>query len=330
MAATNFSSLRSQRKNALDKLNQEIQKESQTQKGDERFWKLTVDPKTKIGYAELRFLPEPKGEDVPWVRLWSHGFKINGSWYIENCPTTLGQRSCPVCKENNKLWNSGIDADKEIARDRKRKLNFISNVLVVRDDAHTENNGKVFLFRYGAKIHDKIQELINPQYPDQSPLNPFDLWAGATFKLKSGLVKGYQNYDKSEFADPEAAPYGDRSDAAYEELWGKEYSLSAFVAEDQFKSFEELDKRFKKVLYGDDAPKSAVEAIKNEEGASVAAAVSAAASVEAVDVSEAKAAARKPRATAKKETAEVKAAEAGPQPPETPDDIKAFFAGVTD
>lgn len=260
--ASNFSSLRSNRKTLLNKLAEQAKNESQKPGADERFWKLTVDAKTKIGFARLRFLPPPKNEELPWVRVWSHAFKgPQGQWYIENCPTTLGNRPCPVCKANNKLWNGdGGDADKSIARLRKRKLQFISNVLVLEDKAHPENEGKVFLFKYGAKIHDKLKEQIEPEFPDSVPMNPFDLWEGADFKLKSRDVEGYQNYDKSDFADASEVYPGD--DDKKEALWSSEHSLTAFVAEAQFKSYEDLEKRLNEVLNGDGKPRTAEEAIK--------------------------------------------------------------------
>jgi len=315
--ASNFSSLRNARKNSLETLNKQIKDESSKVAQDERFWKLTVDPKTKVGYARIRFLMPPKGEDLSWVRLFTHGFQLNG-WFIENCPTTFGQQACPVCKDNNRLWNSGVESDKAIARDRKRKQVFISNILVLEDPAHPENNGKNFLFKYGPKIHEKIQELINPQFPDQKAMNPFDFWEGADFKLKSALVKGYQNYDKSEFSDAAPLAYGKGKDADYEELWEKEYSLNAFVAPDQFKTYEELEKRFLKVLHGNDAPKTAEEAMKSgTEGTSTDAAAA------AREVAKSEKASPAP-----KRQAPVTVVEDEEPSGDDADDIKNFFAGV--
>lgn len=295
MASTNFSSLRASRQAALAKLNDELKKDNTKQGADERFWKLTVDPKTKVGYARLRFLPAPVGEDVPWQRIFSHAFKLNGGWFIENCPTTLGQRPCPVCKDNSKLWNGdGADKDgsQDVARERKRKLQFISNVLVIEDPAHPENNGKVFLFKYGKKIQEKIQELVNPSFPDKKPSNPFDMWneddaGGSDFKLKAQQKDGYQNYDKSEFTDPKELFPGD--DKAKEKVWGEEYPLLAFIAEDQFKSYEDIEKRFNKVLTGerDGAPRTAADAVKNEQPTPEDAA-SLAADIDARETSDAK------------------------------------------
>jgi hypothetical protein len=261
MASSNFSSLRNNRKTFLNKLAEETKKESsKASYEDARFWKLSVDPKTKIGYAVLRFLPAPKNEELPWVRRFSHGFKgPQGQWFIENCPTTRGGASCPVCKSNNKLWNSGVEDDKAIARDRKRKLRFISNVLVIDDPKHPENNGKVFLFEYGAKIYDKIKDLIEPQFPDQEPANPFDFWEGADFKLKSREYEGFQNYDKSEFASPAELANGD--DDKKEEIWALQHSLEQFVAEKEFKPYEELEKKLTEVLTGEGKPRSAQDAI---------------------------------------------------------------------
>jgi hypothetical protein len=265
--ATNFTSLRNSRKDLISKLAEEVKKTNSPQKGstDDRFWKLTVDAKTGIGFARLRFLPAPKNEDIPYVRLFSHGFQgPAGSWFIENCPTTLDNRPCPVCKENNKLWNSGIESDKTIARERKRKLTYISNVLILEDPAHPENNGKVFLFKYGKKISDKIGELLEPQFPDQKPANPFDFWEGCDFKLKAQKVGGYQNYDKSEFVDPSELFAGD--DASKEATWEKQYSLLEFTAPDQFKNFDDLAKRFSRALSGDadDRPETADQIIQRQ------------------------------------------------------------------
>lgn len=318
--SSNFTSLRSARQNALDKLNQEIKKESQKAGGgnDERFWKLTVDPKTKIGYAVIRFLPSPKNEDVPWVRIWSHSFQRNGVWYFENCPTTL-TRECPCCKENNRLWNSGVEADKDVARERKRKLNFISNILVVTDPAHPENNGKVFIYKYGKKIHTKVAELINPQFPDQAPTDPFDMWAGANFKLKAAQVAGYQNYDRSEFDAPAAIP---GNDEALEKLWESEYSLQAFVAPSEFKAYDVLEKRLQKVLTGSGGPATAEDAIK-QDNASVDTAQAVA---QSLDDDEEKPKARAGRKSATKPVAPVVPPD--DDAPESEEDIRSFFSKV--
>jgi hypothetical protein len=322
MPNTNFSSLRAARQSALDKLNAEIKKETQKQGAiDERYWKLTVDPKTKIGYAQLRFLPAAKGEDITWARIYSHGFKLSSAWYIENCPTTLA-RNCPVCKENNKLWNSGIDSDRNVARDRKRKLSFISNVLVLNDSAHPENNGKVFLFRYGAKIHEKILEMINPKFPDQKPNDPFDFWTGNDFKLKSQHKDGFQNYDKSEFSDAGPVEYGEGSDEAFEELWGKQYLLTPLTHEEQFKSFEDLEKRLHKVLTGEDRG-TAEDAIKNEN-------VTPDEIDEVIAATEAQAREPQPPVSKRRKSVGMPVAAAvGPVPiPESEESITEYFAGV--
>ena len=317
--SSNFSSLRSSRKTLLNKLAEEVKKE-QAKGGaaDERFWKLTVDAKTKIGYAKLRFLPAPKDEEIPWARLFSHAFTgPGGSWFIENCLTTLA-RPCPVCKDNTRLWNSGVDAEKDVARKRKRKLQFISNVLVIDDPSHPENNGKVFLFKYGAKIHAKIMELIEPEFPDQTPANPFDLWEGCDFKLKSQAVAGYQNYDKSSFDNPAELFPGD--DDKKEEVWAAEKSLAPFLAEKEFKNYDELADRFAKVMSGDtDAPRTAADAVKNSQPTLDEAHEAAA---EVAKVERKLPPKSKPVAKAKVET-----------PAEDADDdadIKAFFADMKD
>ena len=211
---------------------------------DDRLWKPEVD-KAGNGYAVIRFLPAPEGEDLPWAQVWSHAFQGPGGWYIENSLTTLGKKD-PVSDLNRELWNSGIDADKETARKQKRKLNYYSNIYVVKDSAHPENEGRVFLYRYGKKIFDKIMEAMQPAFEDEEPVNPFDLWKGADFKLKITNVAGYWNYDKSEFDRPSVL--GGLKDDKLESIYNQEYSLAAFTADDQFKTYEELKDRLNSVL----------------------------------------------------------------------------------
>ena len=211
---------------------------------DERLWKPEVD-KAGNGYAVIRFLPAPEGEDLPWAQVWSHAFQGPGGWYIENSLTTLGKKD-PVSDLNRELWNSGIDADKETARKQKRKLNYYSNIYVVKDSANPQNEGKVFLYRYGKKIFDKIMEAMQPAFEDEQPVNPFDLWKGADFKLKITKVAGYWNYDKSEF--DRTSTLGGFDDDDLENIWKKEYSLTAYTADDQFKTYEELKSRLDSVL----------------------------------------------------------------------------------
>ena len=241
-----FSALKRQRTSSLERLTKEINKlanKETASKEDDRFWQPEVD-KAGNGYAVIRFLPAPQNEELPWVRIWNHGFQGPGGWYIENSLTTLNQAD-PVSEMNSKLWNSGNDKDKDIARQRKRRLTYIANIYVVKDPAHPENEGKVFLYKFGKKIFDKINEKMNPQFDDEKPVNPFDLWAGANFKVKIRKVEGYRNYDKSEFED--SAPLSDDDDNM-EALWKTEYSLAELVAPDKFKSYEELKKRLDKVL----------------------------------------------------------------------------------
>jgi hypothetical protein len=214
---------------------------------DTRFWQPEVD-KAGNGMAVIRFLPAPAadGDDaLPWVRVFSHGFQGPGGWLIDNCLTTVGEK-CPVCEHNSVLWNSGIEANKEIVRKQKRKLNYIANVLVVSDPKHPENEGQVKLFKFGKKIFDKITEAMNPDFEDETPVNPFDLWEGANFKLKIRNVEGYRNYDKSEFDKQEALFDGD--DEKLEKLWKSEYSLKDFTDKKHFKSFDQLKGRLDKVL----------------------------------------------------------------------------------
>ena len=211
--------------------------------GDDRLWKLDVD-KSGNGYAVIRFLPAPNGEDLPFVKLYSHAFQGPGGWYIENSLTTLGQKD-PVSEYNTTLWNNGTDAGKETARKQKRKLTYISNIYVVKDPANPENEGKVFLYKFGKKIFDKLTAAMQPEFEDEEAIDPFDFWQGANFKLKAKNVAGYRNYDSSEFAAQ--SPILDDDDAM-EALWKKQFSLEEFVAADQFKSYEDLKKRLGYVL----------------------------------------------------------------------------------
>ena len=210
---------------------------------DDRLWKPEVD-KSGNGYAVLRFLPAPDGEDLPWVKLYSHAFQGPGGWYIENSLTTLGGKD-PVTEHNRELWNSGNESDKDVVRKQKRKLSFYANIYVVKDPTNPDNEGKVFLYKFGKKIFDKVMDVMQPEFEDEEPINPFDFWQGANFKLKIVKKDGYWNYDKSEFA--EVSPLLEDEDAL-EALWNKEYSLAAVVAPDQFKSYDDLSKRLKYVL----------------------------------------------------------------------------------
>ena len=228
------------------KLVSQVEKMNKGSNGvDDRLWKPEVD-KAGNGYAVIRFLPAPDGEDLPWAKLYTHAFQASGGWYIENSLTTLGQKD-PVSEHNSQLWNSGVDSDKEIARKQKRKLSYYSNVYVVKDPSNPANEGKVFLFRYGKKIFDKITAAMQPEFEDEQAINPFDFWAGANFKIKIKKVAGYWNYDSSEFAAP--APLLDDDDAM-EAVWKQEYSLAELVAPDQFKSYEDLKLRLESTLKG--------------------------------------------------------------------------------
>ena len=236
--------------NSLDKLLGAVQAENSPQEKksyvDDRIWKPVMD-KTGNGFAIIRFLPAPKGEELPWAKLWNHAFQgPTGQWYIENSLTTIGQND-PVSEHNSALWNSGVESDKEIARKQKRKLQYYSNIYVVKDSANSENEGKVFLYRFGKKIFDKIMETMQPAFEDETPINPLDFWEGADFKLKLRKVDGYWNYDKSEFETPSALA---NKDDELEEIWGKEYSLKEFTDNSNFKSYDELKKRLDVVLSG--------------------------------------------------------------------------------
>jgi len=259
---SNFANLKKSSSN-LDKLTKAIEAlNNSSPSGDksDKFWRPEVD-KSGNGMATIRFLPASSvdGEDgLPWVKIFGHGFQGPGGWLIDNCLTTKNQQ-CPVCEHNNKLWNSGVEANKEIVRKQKRKLNYIANVYIVSDPKHPENEGKVFLFKFGKKIFDKLNEAMNPQFEDESPINPFDMWKGANFKLKIRKVEGYQNYDKSEFESPSALS---TDDDELEKIWKSEYSLAELVADKEFKSYDDLKSRLDKVLGASDTPKTTVEQFK--------------------------------------------------------------------
>lgn len=249
----------------LDKLAKALESLINTDTKDSRdnYWKCSLD-KSSNGLATIRFLPAPAvdGDDaLPWVKIFSHGFQgPAGQWFIEQCLTTKNE-ACPTCESNSELWNSGIDANKSIARDRKRKLSYVANIYVVSDPKNPENEGKVFLFKFGKKIFEKITEAMNPQFPDESPINPFDFWTGANFRLKVRKLDGYINYDKSEF---ESSSPMLNDDEQLEKIWKSEHSLQELISDKEFKSYDDLKNRLDRVLglSGDVRPKTTVEQIK--------------------------------------------------------------------
>ena len=250
--------------NSLDKLLNAVKEDSAPQEKksykDDRLWKPELD-KSGNGYAVIRFLPSCEGEDLPWAKLWSHAFQgPTGQWYIENSLTTTGGKD-PVSELNTSLWNSGVESDKEIARKQKRKLQYYSNIYVVSDSKHPENEGKVFLFRYGKKIFDKIMAAMQPEIKNESAINPFDFWKGANFKLKIRKVDGYWNYDKSEFDSPTAIL---DNDDAIEGLWKSQYPLNEFTDASNFKSYNELKTRLDTVLSGKTTVGNVTDSIEEE------------------------------------------------------------------
>jgi hypothetical protein len=210
---------------------------------DDRYWKIDLD-KTGNGYAQVLFLPASKNADLPWVKYFDHGFQGPGGWYIEKSLTTLNEKD-PVSEHNTELWNSGLESNKDIARKQKRRLHYVSNILVVSDPTHPENEGKVMLFRYGKKIFEMLKDRMQPQFQDETPMNPFDLWEGADFKIKVRKVDGYWNYDKSEFNAPKALS---EDDAQMEAVWNSQHSLAEVISPDQFKSYDELKQKLDRVL----------------------------------------------------------------------------------
>lgn len=244
-----FNTLKKSKSSSIDKLLAAAEstngKTEQQSYGDDRFWKPTRD-KSGNGYAVIRFLPAPEGEDLPWVKYWDHGFQgPTGLWYIENSLTSIGQDD-PVSEMNSALWNSGRDEDKAIARDRKRRLHYASNIYVVSDPANPQNEGKVFLYKFGKKIFDKIMEAMQPDFADEDPVNPYDFWEGADFKLKIRKVEGWVNYDKSEFAAPSPLLGGDDDDL--EGVYNKLHSLKDFVDPKNYKTYDELKMKLNRVL----------------------------------------------------------------------------------
>ena len=212
---------------------------------DDRFWQPQVD-KAGNGYAVIRFLPAAQGEELPWIRYWDHGFKgPTGRWYIENSLTTIGQKD-PVSDLNSKLWNTGREEDKEMVRARKRRLHYVANILIISDPANPANDGQVKLFKFGKKIFDKVLDVMQPAFQDEKPVNPFDFWEGADFKLKIRNVEGYRNYDKSEFASP--APLFGGDDKKLETIYANLHSLKEFLDPKNFKSYAELERKLKEVL----------------------------------------------------------------------------------
>lgn len=247
---SSFGALKKKSSTSFEKLNKQLTEMNSggySNPDENKFWQPTVDSAGN-GFAIIRFLPETEGDDVPFVRLWNHGFQgPTGQWYIENCLSTIGKDD-PVNEYNNKLWNSTTDdnsEERQQVRKQKRKLQYISNIYVVKDSSNPENDGKVFMYKYGKKIFDKLNDIMNPQFEDEKPVNPFDLWEGANFRLKIRKVDGYRNYDKSEFDDPSAL-FDD--DAEMEAVWKQQYSLAEIIDEKNFKPYGELKAKMQRVL----------------------------------------------------------------------------------
>jgi hypothetical protein len=243
-----FGDMKKKSKSGIDDLIKKMDDQTKAKEGfkDDRFWRPEQD-KSGNGFAIIRFLPTVDGEEVPWAKVYNHAFQGPGGWYIENSLTTIGQKD-PVGELNNQLWNSGLESDKDLARIRKRKLTYISNVYIVSDPANPQNEGKVFLYKYGTKIFEKIQEAMKPEFNDEEPINPFDFWKGANFRIKIRKVGGFTNYDKSEF-DSQSVLFDD--DAKLEKIWKSEYALLPFLDASNFKSYDELKARMQEVLGGD-------------------------------------------------------------------------------
>ena len=241
-----FSALKNQSNlnTLLDEYNKQSSPETKSF-DDDRFWKPEMD-KSGNGFAVIRFLPAPEGEEIPWVRMFSHSFQGPGGWFIENSLTTINKND-PVSEANRVLWNSGSEADKETARRQKRKLSYYTNIYVVSDPKRPENEGKVFLYKFGKKIFDKVMEAMQPEFSDETPINPFDMWKGADFKLKIRKVDGFWNYDKSEFAEPSEFLTNDEE---REKVYNLEHKLKPFHETSNFKTYDELKEKMERVLRG--------------------------------------------------------------------------------
>jgi len=260
-----FADLKKNRADAISKLTAAAEKIGDGSKKsyvDDRLWQPTVD-KAGNGYAVVRFLPARSSEELPWVRYWDHGFKgPTGKWYIENSLTSIGQQD-PVAEMNSKLWNSGREEDKEIARQRKRRLHYVANILIVSDPANPANDGKIFLYKFGKKIFDKILDKMQPQFADEQPVNPFDFWQGCDFKLKIRQVEGYRNYDKSEFAA--CAPLFNGDEAKLEKLYNSLHDLKEFLDPKNYKTYAELKRKLLDTLGEDGVVLSTAESVSLDE-----------------------------------------------------------------
>jgi len=260
-----FANLKSTRASAINKLVEAAQAaggNNYEKSSDDKYWKPEVD-KSGNGYAVIRFLPAPEGEALPWAKYWDHGFKgPSGLWYIEKSLTSIGQTD-PLGEMNSELWNSGIESNKAIVRERKRRLSHVANIMVVSDPSNPQNEGKVFLYKFGKKIFDKLMESMQPEFADETPVNPFDFWEGADFKLKIRNVEGYRNYDRSEFAAPAALFDGD--DEKLETVYNQLNSLEEFTDPKNYKSYDELKARLMKVLGQEAAPVTTSESVDLDE-----------------------------------------------------------------
>jgi hypothetical protein len=254
-----LANLKAKTANTLQTLKQQAQQKGQSQKAeDSRFWKPTFDKEKGTGSAIIRFLPAPDGEDLPAIKIFSHGFKANGKWYIEKSRTTIGDRKDPVYVLNGKLYNSGIESDKAISKMIKRKPTWIANVLVVNDPAKPECNGKVFLYEFGPSIDEMLQAAMFPIIDENdvdpvSPIDVFNPWEGADFVIKmhghkmpdgKGGEMLVPRYDKSSFKAPKAIG----TDEEIEAIWKQTHSLQAFLDEKEFKSVADLSKRLLEVF----------------------------------------------------------------------------------
>jgi len=228
--------------NIVSSIKKEINQESRGD--DDRIWKPKMGS-DNTGYAVVRFLPGTDVSKTPWVRIYDHGFSgPSGKWYIENSLTTIGQKD-PVSEYNSRLWNNGTEAGKEQARKQKRRTSYYANVLVIKDPANPQNEGKVKLYKFGQKIFDKVMGAMQPEFADEDPINPFDLFEGANFRIKIKMVAGYWNYDASDFE--KQSPLSE-DETKLEQIYNAQHDVHSLIAPDQFKSYEELQTKLNEVL----------------------------------------------------------------------------------
>jgi len=245
------------RKSAFSNITESIKKETKKNRNnDDDIWKPSMG-KDGTGYAVIRFLPGKDVNKTPWVRVYDHGFQgPQGKWYIEKSLTSVGEQD-PVSEYNSMLWNTGIESNKDIARKQKRRTNYYSNVLIIKDPANPGNEGQVKTYRFGQKIFDKLMGAMQPEFADETPINPFDLFEGANFRVKLKMVAGYWNYDASDFENPSALS---EEPSKLESVFEAQADVHILIDPSSFGTFDELKGKLDMVLGIDSKPQAQVPA----------------------------------------------------------------------